>query len=130
MPNMMKPHILIVDDDKVATEALTHIFKKNGMKVTVTHEGAEAIAVLKKNRFDFVLLDIKLPLSEIDGWQVLHEIKSNPKISDIPVFVLSNAGMHREVQRGLELGADAYLLKAHTSIHEVVEQVQAVVGKK
>lgn len=126
---MKTPHILILDDDMAALTALTHVFEKRGMKTTVVREGAEGIRALKKKSFDLVLLDIKLPLSEVDGWEVLKNIKSDEKTSATPVYVLTNAGLEHEIKRGLELGADAYLLKAHTSIHDVAERVAKLFEK-
>lgn len=119
-----KPHILVVDDDFVATEALEHVLKKRGFIAKIIHEGGEAKKEVKKGSYDLVLLDIKLPLSEVDGWDVLLQMKSDPETASIPTVILSNAGLSHEVTRGMELGADAYLLKAHTPISGVVDRIE------
>lgn len=124
MPKKKKPRILIVDDDPIATGALSHVFGKAGISVEVSAEGNDALEKAKNSAFDLVILDIKLPLSDVSGWEVLEKLKSDERTSALPVYVLSNAGLQHQVERGLELGADAYLLKAHTSIHDLVERVR------
>lgn len=122
-------HILVVDDDFIASEALEHALTRGGMKVTVVRDGAEVLGSVRKSEPDLILLDIKLPLSGVDGWEVLMRLKSGPGTAHIPIIVLSNAGLQHEVARGLELGADAYLLKANTPIRDVVLHVRKAFGE-
>ena len=71
-----------------------------------------------------VLLDLVLP--GIDGFEVLKQLKADPEISHIPVVILSNLGQKEDIDRGLNLGAKDYLIKAHLTPGEIVEKVKEI----
>ena len=89
--------------------------------------GEEALVKIKQSRPDLVLLDIVLP--QVTGFEFLQEIKSMPELKNVPVIVLSNLGQKKEVEKGLGLGAVKYLIKAHHTPTEVVEEIRAVLNK-
>jgi len=76
---------------------------------------------------DIILLDLLLPKK--DGFQVLEEIKKNPKSSKIPVILLTNLGQKEDVDKGFKLGANDYLVKAHFMPSEVVEKIKELINK-
>ncbi len=75
-----------------------------------------------------VLLDLVLP--GVDGFDILKEVKETPETSKIPVIILSNLGQREEVERGLKLGADDYLIKAHFTPDEIINKVGYILGIK
>jgi DNA-binding response OmpR family regulator len=79
---------------------------------------------LSENSFDLVILDIVLP--HMDGWGILKKIKEDPKNQSLPVVILSNLGQKEEVEKGLNLGAIKYLIKAHYTPSQVVEEIKKV----
>ena len=73
-------------------------------------------------------MDLILP--GIDGFEVLKQIKKDSQVSGIPVLILSNLGQREEIERGLNLGAADYLVKAHFTPDEIIDKVKKVLAKK
>lgn len=120
-------HILLIEDDPFLTDIYTTKFKQANFKVEVATDGEEALAKLKAKTPDLVVLDLVLP--RIDGWEILSKIKANPKLKNLKVVVLSNLGRKEEVEKGLKLGATKYLIKAHYTPSQVVEEVKRCLEK-
>lgn len=129
--------ILLVEDDPFLIDIYTQKLKKAGFKIEVAPDGEKALRTLqdynppttqkgKKHIWpDLLLLDIVLP--RIEGWQILRKIKNNPKFTDLKIVILSNLGQKEEVERGLKLGARRYLIKAHYTPSEVVEEIKKMI---
>lgn len=116
--------ILLVEDDPFLTEIYSQKLKKSGLKVEVIKDGQKALESLNKKMPDLLLLDIVLP--RIEGWEVLRKIRKELKFKNLKIIVLSNLGQKEEVEKGLELGADKYLIKAHYTLSEVVEEIEKI----
>jgi DNA-binding response OmpR family regulator len=80
----------------------------------------------KKGEADVVLLDLILP--KLSGFDILKELRSGGKAKDTPVILLTNLSQKADVEKGLKLGADDYLIKAHFMPSEVVEKIKKLVG--
>ncbi|PIV19764.1 MAG: hypothetical protein COS40_16090, partial [Deltaproteobacteria bacterium CG03_land_8_20_14_0_80_45_14] len=83
----MKRKILIVDDEEVIRKFLRIHLAKLGYEVTEAADGEQAIEQLGKDDFDLLICDIMMPKK--DGWEVIKEVKSNPKTKNLPVIVLT-----------------------------------------
>lgn len=105
---MKKLHVLIVDDDLGATTAFVHVLKKKNIETSVVREGTEAIDEALKKKFDLILLDIRLPLSDVDGWEVLMRVKSDKKRVKFPYMC--------SVTQGLSMKLNGVLSSARMSI--------------
>ena len=108
--------ILIVEDDANLLYGLLAKFRIEGFEV-ITDEGAdkaEAMEKIKIQKPDYIILDIILP--KINGFSMLAEIKSDPAISKIPVFIFTNLSDSDSRQKGAELGADFYLIKTELNL--------------
>jgi len=119
--------ILIVEDDPFLIDIYTTKLKDSGFSVEVAKEGESALRKLNEEKFDLLLLDIVLP--QIDGWEILGKIKNAPHQyggARLKIVILSNLGQKEEVEKGLKLGATKYLIKAHHTPSEVVEEIKAV----
>jgi sigma-B regulation protein RsbU (phosphoserine phosphatase) len=102
--------ILVVDDSDDNRYTLTLYLDLKGYKnVVIAHDGEEAIAVLRTQRFDLVLLDVMMP--KVDGYQVLSWLKNEAPLRDLPVIMISALNELDSVVRCIELGAVDYLLK-------------------
>lgn len=102
-------HILVVDDDKLNRMKLTHSLGKEGYTTAVAENGLQALDMLHQETFDLVLLDIMMP--EMDGYQVLEQLKANIELSNIPVIVISAMEDMESIVKGIEMGAEDYLPK-------------------
>jgi DNA-binding response OmpR family regulator len=113
--------ILLVEDDPFLIDIYTTKLKAAGFSVEVAKDGQEAIRKLNEKTPDLLLLDIVLP--QIDGWEILEKARNFEKLK---ILVLSNLGQKEEVEKGLKLGATKYLIKAHYTPSEVVEEIKKV----
>ena len=99
-------HVLVVDDDPMIQQLLRSRLEEDGMHVVVAGDGAEALAMMRADRPDVVILDIRLP--KLDGWSVLSAIKTDESLRHLPVVILS---VEEERGKGFSLGAFEYLVK-------------------
>jgi len=108
----MSKKVLVVDDEEVIRRFLRIYLTKWGYEVKEASDGEQVLEQLGCEGFDFLILDILMPNK--DGWQVLKEVKSNPKTKDIPVIVLTAKNEDSDMFKGYELGASYYLTKPFT----------------
>jgi CheY-like chemotaxis protein len=102
--------VLIVDDDRVSRMLLGHIIAREfGGAITEALHGAEALEILKRQSFDFILLDLMMPV--MDGLQTLEAIRANEALRPLPVVILSAVKEEGKVRRILQLGVTDYLAK-------------------
>lgn len=116
--------VLLVEDDSFLANIYKTKFEMEGFRVTVAADGEAGLAEAKKKKADIILLDILLP--KMDGFTVLQELKSDESLREIPVILLTNLGQKDDVEKGLELGAADYLIKAHFKPSETVDKVKKV----
>jgi len=102
-------HLLVVDDNKVNRLLLGRGLEHQGHTVAFAENGVHALAMLRSQPFDLVLLDIQMP--EMDGYQVLEQITSDLHLRDIPVIMTTATEELDSVVRCIELGAEDYLTK-------------------
>lgn len=121
----MSTKILVVEDDKFLRELISQKLLKEGYDVVEAVDGEKGIEAIKKEKPGLVLLDLILP--GIDGFEVLSRMKADPETENTPVIILSNLGQKDDIQKGLEMGADDYLIKAHFTPAEIIEKIQAVI---
>jgi CheY-like chemotaxis protein len=102
--------VLVVDDDRVIQQLLEVNLELEGYQVAGTaSDGQEAIAMAAELKPDLILLDIMMP--KMDGLEVCRHLKADPKLSKIPIVLLSARAQDMDIREGLEIGADAYLTK-------------------
>jgi DNA-binding response OmpR family regulator len=110
MADADEPMLLVVDDEPEINKLVARIFEKRGYRVTSALDGAEALAAVKRQRPDLIMLDLNLP--RIDGWEVCRQLKSDPATRSIPIIMLTAAHANvDDAQIGLGLGADEYVAK-------------------
>jgi DNA-binding response OmpR family regulator len=107
-------HILVVDDHKPSRIKISFAVKNLGHTVEAAADGWQALEMLRAQPFDLVLLDIIMP--ELDGYQVLEQMKADGGLRDIPVIVISAEQELDSVVKGIELGAEDYLPKTFDPI--------------
>ena len=123
----MAHKILLVEDDPFLLDMYSTKFKDVGFNIVIAQDGEMAITKAKEEVPDLVLLDVVLPKK--DGFEVLKTLKSDSATAGIPVILLTNLGLDSDVKRGLELGAQSYIIKAHFTPTEVVAKVKEVLNK-
>ena len=101
--------LLVADDNKVNRLLLTRSLELQGHRVSSAENGRVALEMLRADAFDLLLLDMEMP--EMDGFQVLEQLATEPKLRDLPVLVTSSLEGVAHVARCIELGAEDYLPK-------------------
>jgi two-component system, OmpR family, response regulator len=119
----MSKNILIADDDAHIREVIQFALEKSGFRTEMADNGKAALALLKHDRIDLVILDISMP--EMDGLEVCRQLR---KTSELPILFLSSRDEEIDRIIGLELGGDDYLSKPF-SPRELVARVQAVLKR-
>lgn len=119
--------ILIVDDDSLLVRMYQKKLENDGYIVAIANDGETALQRVQELKPDLILLDIMMP--KMNGLQVLAVLKENKDTSNIPVILLTNVGgSDEDVNRGLELGAVAYLVKAGNRPSVVVAKVKEILA--
>ncbi|MBP6943061.1 MAG: response regulator [Candidatus Buchananbacteria bacterium] len=118
--------VLVVEDDTFLADLYKTKFELEGFKVFSAYDGEKGLELAKKQRPDIILLDLMLP--KMNGFEVLEGIKADPALGKIPVLLLTNLSQKADVDRGLSLGANDFLIKAHFMPSEVVTKIKTILG--
>jgi DNA-binding response OmpR family regulator len=122
----MAKKILIIEDDKFLRELMTRKLLSLEYEVVSAADGEEGLQKIKSEKPDIVLLDLILP--GINGFDVLAKAKKDPQIAKIPIIILSNLGQSEDIEKGLKLGAQDFLVKAHFTPQEIVNKLKSILG--
>jgi two-component system phosphate regulon response regulator PhoB len=124
---MSKPRILIVDDETSLVDVLAYNFTREGFEVATAHDGREALIKCRTAVPDIVLLDVMLPV--MDGLQVCRQIRSDARLKDVRVLMLTAKGEETDEVVGFHLGADDYVAKPFRT-RPLVERVKALLRRR
>lgn len=116
--------ILIVEDEKPVAKAFRLKLNKAGFDTKEAGDGEEALALLEREKFDLILLDLVMP--KMDGFTVLSTLKE--KNNPTPVIVTSNLGQEEDTRRAKEAGAKEYFVKSDMPIADIVERVKKMLN--
>ena len=117
--------ILLIEDDPFLIDIYSTKLKDSGFLVEVASDGEQALEKVKAKKPDLVLLDIVLP--KVSGWEILRKIKSEANLKGLKIIILSNLGQKEEVEKGVDLGVSKYLIKAHYTPSQVVEEIKEII---
>lgn len=117
-----KQKIVLLEDEKLLSEAVKDKLTREGYHVLTAFNGKEGIKIIKENKPDLILLDLIMPFK--DGKEVLKELKNIPDLKEIPVIILSNLGQDSGIEQAKDLGAVDYLIKSNLKIKELVNKIK------
>ncbi len=116
--------IMWVEDDVFLSDIIARKCKSNRCELLHTTNADDTFTLLKNDTPDIIILDILLPGK--NGYEILEELKKNDATKNIPVIILSNFGQKEEIEKGLKLGAEKYLIKATLTLDEILTEVNTV----
>jgi len=119
--------ILIVEDEAPLQKALGEALIQSGYKVIQATDGEIGFRLAKSEMPDLILLDLVMPNK--NGYEVLEDLKDDPKVNQIPVIVLTNLEGMKDVEKAIVSGATNYLVKTHYQLSEVIEKVRKTLGE-
>ena len=122
----IQPHVLLVEDEIALVELLRYTLERSGYRVTAAGDGEEALAAVRDDRPDIVLLDWMLP--SMPGIEVCRQLRRGAATSNIPIVMLTARGEEGDRIRGLDAGADDYVAKPF-SPSELVARMRAVLRR-
>ena len=122
----MKPHVLIVEDDVPITEMLLYNLEAAGFRATHAADGAEALRAMDNEKPDLVILDWMLP--KLSGIDVCRTVRRTAGLAHLPVIMLTAKGEEDDRIRGLNAGADDYVVKPF-SPNELIARIHAVLRR-
>lgn len=118
--------ILVVDDEQDILELVEYNLAKQGYRVMLTDNGAQALTLVRDHKPDLILLDIMMP--DMDGHQVCTKLKSDQRFSHIPIIFLTARSDEMTEIRGLDEGADDYITKP-VSISKLISRINAILRR-
>jgi DNA-binding response OmpR family regulator len=118
--------ILLVEDDPFLLSMYSTKFELENFEVVAAADGEKGLVMAVGTAPDIILLDIMMP--KMNGFEVLEKLKADKRTSGIPVLLLTNLNQKNEVERGLALGAEDYLIKAHFMPSEVVAKIKKILS--
>ncbi len=121
--------ILVVEDNRTQGEYLRYVLEKEGYPVTIATNGKEALISISTSRPHLILTDVMMP--EMDGYELCAAIKNDPATSDIPVILVTHLFNPVDVIKGLEAGADNFIIKPYTPevIHTRIASILQAINK-
>ncbi|MFN8598356.1 MAG: response regulator [Anaerolineae bacterium] len=118
--------ILIAEDERDIRELVAFSLQFGGFTVVQASNGAEAVERAQVEKPDLILMDVRMP--KMTGYEACKAMKAMPNLRDVPVVFLSAKGQESEIQTGLEVGAEEYILKPFAP-DELAKQIQAVLDR-
>lgn len=124
----MTGKILIIEDDQFLRDICEQKFRQIGFTVETAVDGTSGLEKILSGKPNFILLDIILP--SMDGFEILQKVRAHPdpSVSRIPIIMLSNLGQESEVEKGMRLGANDYLVKTYFTMDQIVQKVSALLS--
>ena len=123
---MSRRKILVIDDEPDIVELVSYNLKKEGFDVASAADGEEALSMIRRGNFDFLILDLMRP--GIQGMELCRILRNDPKTAHIPIIMLTAKGEEVDRILGLETGADDYMTKPF-SPRELIARVKAVLRR-
>lgn len=124
----MQPKALIIEDEQFIRDIYKRQLEKSGITVDGFSNGTEGLQSISQNKYDIILLDIMLP--DLNGLEILKQVKQNPDTKNIPVIMLTNLGQDEVIKEGFSLGAQGYFIKASYTPDQIVQEVKNILARK
>ncbi|GAB6038741.1 response regulator [Fundidesulfovibrio butyratiphilus] len=122
----MSKTILIVDDSKTVRNLVAFIMKKEGFKVVTAEDGLDGLEKLySSDKVDLIVSDINMP--RMDGFTFIKSVREQEAYRDIPIVVLSTEGQEKDIQAGLSIGANLYMVKP-AQPEKMVKNIKMLLG--
>jgi DNA-binding response OmpR family regulator len=116
--------VLVIEDDKFLRELLIEKLISNGYNVQGAVDGKEGMELLERTNANLLVLDIILP--DINGFEILTKIRSDKRLMNLPVIILSNLDQKEDLDRAIALGVSSFMVKSNFSLGEIAARVKSV----
>ncbi|NIA29517.1 MAG: response regulator [Actinobacteria bacterium] len=113
--------ILVMDDEHYIRRLLSYIFEKKGFEVYQADNGRDGLSLAKQIKPDLIFIDVMMPIT--NGFQVCKELRNDPVFRNVFIFILTGRGQIQDAKKGLECGADEYIIKPFDPV-KVIRRVK------
>lgn len=113
--------VMWVEDDAFLSDIIARKLSNKNCTLLRASNADETFNILKDNTPDIIMLDILLP--GMNGYEILEKLKGDDKTKKVPVIILSNFGQKSEVEKGMKLGAEKFLIKATLTLDEIIDEI-------
>lgn len=120
--------VLIIEDEEIFIEMFGDKLKQEGFEVVSAKNGKWGLKEAENGGFSAIILDMMMPA--MNGYEAVQELRANENTKNIPIIILSNSALDSEVQKAMELGADAYHIKTKITPGEVAGEVKELIRAK
>jgi CheY-like chemotaxis protein len=120
--------VVVVEDDKLLSDLLAKRLASEGCVFYHAIDRVEALSIIRDTRPDIVVLDILLP--DADGFEILRTIKADPETASVPILLLSNLGQDKDIEKGKQLGAENYLVKAAVTLDDIMREIRRILDAR
>jgi DNA-binding response OmpR family regulator len=127
MDQANQKRIILIEDEDFIRDLYVRQLNLAGLKTDGFGSGNEGLQAIQKEHYDILLLDIMLP--DINGLEILKQVKQTEATKSLPVILLTNLGQDTIIKEGFELGAEGYLVKAAYTPDQIVQEVKNVLQK-
>jgi two-component system chemotaxis sensor kinase CheA len=127
-PKKTKPKrhsILVVEDSITARTLLKNILEAAGYRITTAVDGVNAVTALKTEEFDLVVSDVDMP--RMNGFDLTARIRGDKKLSELPVVLVTALETREHRERGIEVGANAYIVKSSFDQSNLLEVIHRLI---
>jgi chemosensory pili system protein ChpA (sensor histidine kinase/response regulator) len=118
---------LVVDDSITVRRVTQRLLERNGMRVLTAKDGVDAVSLLQDNLPDIILLDIEMP--RMDGYEVAAHVRSDPRLKNIPIVMITSRVSEKHRARAIELGVDDYLGKPYQE-NQLLDAIEPLVNRR
>jgi two-component system chemotaxis sensor kinase CheA len=124
-PEMHARRVLVADDSVTSRMLLKNILESSGYQVATAVDGMDALMMLKSREFDIVVSDVEMP--RMDGFDLTAKIRADKKLAELPVVLVTALGSREHQERGIDVGADAYIVKSSFDQKNLLEIIRKLV---
>ena len=120
------PYLLVVDDSLNTREIEKSILEAEGYRVDLAKDGLEALKKVRERRYDLIVTDIEMP--RLDGFSLTAQLREDKDYHDVPVVIVTSKEREEDKRRGIEVGANAYIVKGSFDQSNLIETVASLIG--
>lgn len=116
--------VMWIEDDPILNDIMNRWLRQYDLDLMSADNGLEGLELIKRKKPDILLLDIMLP--DINGFEILEQMKKDPELKDIPVILFSNLSHQEDVDKGYALGASRFIVKSTVFLNNLAGEIRNV----
>jgi len=120
-----KKSVIVVEDSITSRTLLKNVLENNGYKVKTSVDGIEGWNAIKREKFDLIISDIEMP--RMDGFELTSKVRSDEETAEIPVILVTSLDSKEDTERGIEVGASAYIVKSNFQQNNLIEVIKKLI---